>query len=411
MKKSWRLIVSTLNIFILLFSSIACNYTKTIAVDHGLSDVIKLMEKQKNIELETILIQARKIQASRNEDILKPGDEDKIIGKFDNSHEENARKWMRDNEKVIGSFSDRLLKALENQVSEIHQISKSAYVEKNKYLTTYWYTLTYLKLQYLRQDTRKILEMLSPISLIIHSPALEDDQDSLELRKKIEQTLLKIIGVGVVADQDHREVKAILSNLKQDGAMSERLAKILIKTNTNVQKEINDQAKKFKVNRQQSQKDVVEVKKQYKGITFLYTPGQKYFFITKLLTIIGNLTWGMVNTMIGAGVVIAAMAISPFSRYVDFPTFGIAHSGMQIYVDVTGMSPISGKMSLGLFELDNAAGYRFASEHEAGHAIQSAILGPFYLPTVLATYIISGFDLGLMEDLADLAAEASDVWL
>jgi hypothetical protein len=69
------------------------------------------------------------------------------------------------------------------------------------------------------------------------------------------------------------------------------------------------------------------------------------------------------------------------------------------------MSPVAGKMSLGLFELDNGSGPSFATGHEGAHAVQSAILGPLYIPAVLVTYALSGFDQGFMEDWADAWAD------
>ena len=105
--------------------------------------------------------------------------------------------------------------------------------------------------------------------------------------------------------------------------------------------------------------------------------------------------------VIGAGVVLTAAIISPFTRHVDFPTIKVSASGQQIYVDVSGLTPVPGKMSLGIFELDNHSSYFFASGHEGGHAKQSALLGPLYLPVVVFSYIIQGHSASFMETWAD----------
>jgi hypothetical protein len=100
--------------------------------------------------------------------------------------------------------------------------------------------------------------------------------------------------------------------------------------------------------------------------------------------------------------VVWAVALSA-TGLIRLPRFAVAQNGRQIYVDVTGSNPLGiyGKMSMGLFELDNGTGYSFASGHEGAHAIQSALLNPFYVPVVLFTYMVSGFDRGFMEEWAD----------
>jgi hypothetical protein len=407
---------------VILFIACACNYNNTASVDRGLDSVITLLENQGNQSTDLLTL-ANNVKESHKKSFAKLEYSEKLVGVFNNENTKEAQIWMRDNEQVISTVLTRINVGIENDISEINKLSKDAYLEQIKENSLWKYTLVYFRLQYLRNDIRKSIETLSPLTFIIHSTALAEDTESLELRKKLEEKLLTMVGIGIVIDQDYNQVRSIIKNFKEDNTLPESLRLILSKTDQDVNKEMNAQAKKLRVTKGDCAVDSTDekcqqildareaIKAQYEKISFLYSPGQKYFLITKVLSFVGNLTWGLANTLIGAGVVLAAIAASPFTPYVDFPSFHLSASGMQIYVNVTGMSPIPGKMSLGLFELDNASGFGFASYHEGGHAIQSAVLGPFYLPAVLITYVASGFDQGLMENLADKAARASDKWI
>lgn len=420
--KFHRKLISVVNMAVILFIACSCNYNKSVALDNGLNDVITLLEAQ-GTEFSESLALANNINETRKNNYTKLAYNEKLVGVFNNENTNEAQLWMRNNEKVISSVVNRISNGIETDISEINNLSKIAYLENNKDKSVLKYSLVYFKLQYIRNDIRKSIETLSPLTFIIHSTALAEDSASLDLRKKLEEKLLMMVGTGIVVDQDFNQVRSIIKNFKENNLLPESLRLILSKTDNEVINDMNAQAKKLQVTDGDCTSDSIEVKcqqiietraaikAQYEKISFLYNPGQKYFLITKVLAIVGNLTWGLANTVIGAGVVLATIAVSPFTRYVDFPSFHLSESGMQIYVDVSGMSPIPGKMSLGLFELDNASGFGFASYHEGGHAIQSAVLGPFYLPAVLITYVISGFDNGLMENLADRTAQLSDKWI
>jgi hypothetical protein len=421
--KAHRYFVSIINIAALLFMAVACNYANSPAIDNGLERVINLLENQNIAQSAELINVAKNIKAEHKNSFANIDGKTHLVGKFDNSDPEKAKKWMRDNAKTLDNAIDKISIGIGKDISEINKLSKNAYLVEDKSIALWSYVMTYFKIQYLRNDLRKSVEILSPLSLVIHSTALTEDTESLALRKKMEEKMLTMLGIGIVIDQDYNQIRSIILNYKENNLLPEALREILSATDKDIINDMKIHSKDLKV----SSGDCVtsssdekcskiresreQIKAQYAQITFLFTPGQKYFLITKLLSYIGNLTWGLANTVIGAGVVVTTMLVSPFTPYVDFPTFHLSESGMQIYVDVTGMSPIRGKMSLGLFELDNGSGFGFASEHEGGHAIQSAILGPLYLPAVLITYALSGFDNGLMENLADEAASASDVWL
>lgn len=415
--------IAFLNALVLLLGALACNYNQNKDLDKGLEGLAKLINDSQLDQKENLKKEVKGMIKSQRNNFTKIQADEQLSGKFDNSDTTKAVQWIKTNEATINSVMARMQAGIEKEIADINAISKAAYEEQDLEAASFKYALVYYRLQYFRNNISTIIENLSPLSVIIHSHALVDDTETLEFRKNLEKDLLKLVGIGLVVDQDIVKIKDQIKLLNEVQPLDVDLKNNLVGMQNKIAANAVEKSKRFGVDKsvckdeskreecQKREEIRAEIMKEFSNVTFLYTPGQKYFLITKILTLVGNLTWGLANTLIGAGVVLVTMAVSPFTRYVDFPTFRVSASGMQIYVDVTGMSPIPGKMSLGLFELDNAAGYRYASEHEAGHAIQSAILGPFYLPTVLVTYLISGFDVGLMEDLADEAARVSDKWL
>lgn len=110
--------------------------------------------------------------------------------------------------------------------------------------------------------------------------------------------------------------------------------------------------------------------------------------IKKIATIISNLTWGLVNTVIGVGAIII---MTPFQFVMDLntpfkcikkPYVELSENGLQLSVRICPLSATGA--SLGLINIGNS------DFHEGGHSVQSALLGPLYLPAVLASYMIQG---------------------
>ncbi len=154
-----------------------------------------------------------------------------------------------------------------------------------------------------------------------------------------------------------------------------------------------------------------------KAKSLLFDPANPDHPVVHILVIVSNLSWGLINTMVGLGFVITAAIVAPVTQVAGagvralgyeplfmemrMPKLRIADSGMQIYADVCGLGFIPSKMSAGLFELDFCTGYTFASDHEAGHAKQSALLGPLYFPAAILSYILNMGHGGFIEDWAD----------
>jgi hypothetical protein len=151
----------------------------------------------------------------------------------------------------------------------------------------------------------------------------------------------------------------------------------------------------------------------FKDKSILFDPANPDHPVVHALVILSNLTWGSIQTSIGLGIILShAIVVTPLSWLLEAiwpyhfmklngPKLRISKNKMQIYADVCGFPAIPSKMSMGLFELDFCAGYSFASAHEGGHAKQSALLGPFYLPAAILSYAINLGHGGFIEHWAD----------
>ncbi len=84
-----------------------------------------------------------------------------------------------------------------------------------------------------------------------------------------------------------------------------------------------------------------------------------------VLTIVGNLTWGLVNTLLGTVVALPFLLTGSLPR--------VSNNGKQLQLMPAFMEAKQG-LSLGIWSFG-----KVDPLHEGGHAIQSAILGPFYL--------------------------------
>ncbi len=158
----------------------------------------------------------------------------------------------------------------------------------------------------------------------------------------------------------------------------------------------------------------------FKGKSLLYGPNNPDHPLVHLLVITSNLTWGLVNSLVGLGFIAAGLILAPATRIINtisrmltgyrivynvhWPAIKVAQNRMQLYVDSCGLGYIRSKMSMGLFELDFCTNHRFASMHEGGHAKQSALLGPLYLPAAILSYALVLGHGGFIEHWADVWA-------
>jgi hypothetical protein len=279
-------------------------------------------------------------------------------------------------------------------------------------------SLIFFTSQYMRELNEKHMLAIMPLSLASLRKEFDKNGIIQVFRDKVLDKYLTLVGVSKVIQRDMERTLSRLTKLKEHRVSPKFVDETLSKHLKRVAKKEKKKQEQFQHmhdemdDEQKAKYDELKAEYEQKlaGLTFLYDPNNmnKDHFLMDSLVILGNLTWGLVNTAIGLGAVLGAMIVSPFTRYVDFPTFAISASEQQVYVDVSGMGPIPGKMSLGLFELDNHSGYYYASGHEAGHAKQSALLGPLYLPMVLFSYAVQGHHGSFMERWADVWETTSD---
>jgi hypothetical protein len=201
------------------------------------------------------------------------------------------------------------------------------------------------------------------------------------------------------------EQDQLISQLAQDMTLSTQK---LQEVTTDVLENGLDEAMKEAYHEMQDKTDLI-----FKDKSILFDPAHPDHPIVHVLVIVSNLTWGSIQTSIGLGIILThAIIVTPMSWLLDAiwpyhfmklngPKLKISRNKMQIYADVCGFPAIPSKMSMGLFELDFCAGYSFASAHEGGHAKQSALLGPFYLPAAILSYAINLGHGGFIEHWAD----------
>jgi hypothetical protein len=131
-------------------------------------------------------------------------------------------------------------------------------------------------------------------------------------------------------------------------------------------------------------------------------------FGQKLVTLIDNSTVGAIQTTIGAAHIIMFAILNPINGrgFVKLDMHNNKTSeASQIVID-NKIPWFSGAYSLGLFQVGGAH-----QDHEGGHAIQSAALGPLYLPAIGLSYMLEGYQNSLFEEWADLEMKAKEYGL
>lgn len=403
----------------IILNLVGCNFLKTKHLDSPFKSVLKELEhdlEEKGSSLdEKRLERGLRINSLRKAITHKLNDRPKLTGQMsdDLNQTENfvlANQFQLENWlKEVKSLQEEMIGLVQELGRENFKFDSKGNLINSKEDIAKNQALIYFALQYLREYNKKQLQIILPLTLGSLKKDFDKSKSIVDFRTEILDLHLTMVGAIQVADKDIERTLKSLQSLKKTGAISKRISKAIKKSLKGIKKlehehtkglfhttEILDEEEKLKF-----EKIKADYNKKISGMSFLFDPANPDSIISKVLVTISNLTWGLVNTVIGAGVVLATAIISPFTKYVDFPTLRISASGQQIYVDVSGLTPVAGKMSLGIFELDNHGGYFFASGHEGGHAKQSALLGPLYLPVVIFSYIIQGHSGSFMETWAD----------
>ncbi|HLW57999.1 MAG TPA: hypothetical protein VKY27_11460 [Bacteriovoracaceae bacterium] len=250
--------------------------------------------------------------------------------------------------------------------------------------------------------------------------------ENQEFKKYLFEEYTKTLAISKIAAQDIEKTLISLKEMREGEILSDKQINYitsLVDERRNKeqkpQKEINEIANETLNDEGKDLlfKSIEDHHKEFETLTFLYDPAQNDHPAVHALVIIANLTWGLPNTLVGLGFVITAAILAPITQGMGaivrlagyepyfmemrFPRLKVAASKMQIYADVCGLNYIPSKMSAGLFELDFCTSYHFASGHEAGHAKQSALLGPLYFPAAILSYTLNMGHGGFIEHWAD----------
>lgn len=403
----------------IIFNLVGCNFMKTKHLDSPFKSVLKGLEN----DLENIgrssdekrLERGQRINSLRKAITHKLNARPDLIGQMSNdvnqtqnfvqANQFKLESWLKE----VRSLQEEMISLVQELGRENFKFDENGNLRNTKEDIAKNQVLIYFALQYLREYNKKQLQIILPLTLGSLKKDFDKEESIVNFRTEILDLHLTMVGAIQVADNDIERTLKTLQSLKKAGAIEKRMSKAIKKSLKAIKKREQVHTKGLfhtteilgPEEKENFEKIKAEYNKKISGMSFLFDPANPDSIISKILVTISNLTWGLVNTVIGAGVVLAAAVISPFTKYVDFPTIKISASGQQIYVDVSGLTPVAGKMSLGIFELDNHGGFFFASGHEGGHAKQSALLGPLYLPVVIFSYIIQGHSGSFMEDWAD----------
>lgn len=299
---------------------------------------------------------------------------------LDDKRNQSAEKHI--NTEVTLLFGLQYMKRIDETCAGLsfHYINESAHEKYNKYPTVF-------------ELREKLLRNFMGLSGMLKVIA----RDSLTISKRLVDAKNNEL---MVEEQD-----ILVSKLASD--MTEATMK-LQEVTTDVLKNGLDDTMQAAYSEMQSKTDEI-----FKDKSILFDPANPDHPIVHVLVILSNLTWGSIQTSIGLGIILShAIIVTPLSWLLEAiwpyhfmklngPRLKIAKNNMQIYADVCGFPAIPSKMSMGLFELDFCTGYSFASAHEGGHAKQSTLLGPFYLPAAILSYAINIGHGGFIESWAD----------
>jgi len=405
-------------IFTIIFQLVGCDMVSITSESSTLSKVIEGLEKdaggKNRARKDETVLTAKSINKIAKEIKNHLNNPPRLTGKLSENTEESIQFVDKNSKELIGWIKDyktktkKLMKiaySLGSRNYEIHEnyslVLSQKEIIKNE-------SLIFFTIQYLKKFNTIMLDMIAPMTIGSMQETYRGVENLESFSKEIQDNYFTFLGLHVVLNNDLAKTTKNLGTYKEKNLLPRYIKRAIGRTVKRVKKSDNKRnssmanmkehlgEKKFN--------EFLEIQKNFisklETKSILFDPNNPDSIVSKIFVVILNLTWGLPNTLIGIGIVLATAIVSPFTPYVDFPRFAISASGQQIYVDTSGMGPMAGKMSMGLFEFDNHAGYSFASGHEGGHSKQSALLGPFYLPAVLLSYSISGFDQGFIEDWA-----------
>lgn len=317
--------------------------------------------------------------------------------------------------------------ALKKFVDNVKSISKRKFSENlDAAQTAESETLVLMNLLVVRHVAQSASRRILFLMTKFDKPYFDQLDENAEMKQRLLADYSSALAVAAVSANDLRTTLTQLRELREAGAIIEPLEIAINKVVSGCggherldKKNVDEFMKESLTQKAQGTMDkaMTDYHRSLKGKTFLFDPAHPDHPLIHVLVIVSNLSWGLVNTLVGLGFVITAAIVAPITQVAGagvramgyeplfyemrMPKLAIAQSNMQIYADVCGLGFIPSKMSAGLFELDFCTGQSFASHHEAGHAKQSALLGPLYFPAAILSYMLNMGHGGFIEDWAD----------
>lgn len=348
-----------------------------------------------------------------------PQKDDLPLDKAIKLHEVNSQTAMN-----IINQQKAIIKSLADNVKKLSRISYET--QGGVQVISQSETLTLFNLLSLRDLSAALANNVLMIMAKFDRPYFDNVEGNADIKQYLLTSYVDALSIHAITANDLKTTLKHLREMKDEGVLNSDIEKTISKVVRQIggsekltRQEINGFLKESITDKAQDalSKAVTDYQEKIKGKTFLFNPELQDHPLIHVLVIVSNLTWGLVNTLVGLGFVITAAILAPITQVAGatirafgyeplfmemrLPKLRIADNNMQIYADVCGLGIVPGKMSAGLFELDFCTWESFASSHEGGHAKQSAILGPLYFPAAILSYILVGGHGGFIEEWAD----------
>lgn len=427
-----RTMTSVLTLILLVTS---CKYGSSSGVKAPYNNLLEVLKEQAEVDKENL---SRKFKLKIAKDIKKSS---KNLIKDVNNVEKFSRKYyaIESKQNVKDRVSDMYLRinnalevcdsgSLEIQ-KLIHTIGRQQYESTKRQFVrkvTEDAIMSEILTLYGLQYTKRAYETCAGVTYHYMNEFAVEKYDSMESVVGYRQQLLSkffgLTGMLKVISKDSKTVLKRLSELKENNLLSQvhidLVDDLLGEMGSSEQKftkftnEVIDSGLSDEMHNtyEELQK---ESDKIFANKTILFDPANPDSAVVDILVVLSNLTWGSVQTGLGLGIILTHAIIATPASWVlgaifpDYfrplrgPQLKRSLNGNQIYANVCGLPAIPSKMSMGIWELDFCAGYSFSSGHEGGHAKQSALLGPLYLPAAILSYTINGGHGGFIESWAD----------
>ncbi|MBY0515310.1 MAG: hypothetical protein K2P81_00270 [Bacteriovoracaceae bacterium] len=341
------------------------------------------------------------------------------VAKSQSLHDNNQLETLQ----VLDSQTTSLNKLAEN-IKKLSKLKYSAGISREEIVENE--ALVLMNLLILRDLSQVTASKILFLMTKFDKPYFDELESNQEMKQRLLADYTTALAISAVSANDLKATLAQLQEMRSEGIVKPSVENMITKVvghyggaEKSKRAEVDEFLKQSITDKAQG--TLSQAMKDYhdslKGKTFLFDPALPDHPLVHVLVIVSNLSWGLVNTLVGLGFVITAAIVAPITMAAGatirafgyeplfyemrMPRLRIAENNMQIYADVCGLGYIPSKMSAGLFELDFCTGESFASDHEGGHAKQSALLGPLYFPAAILSYILNMGHGGFIEDWAD----------